>query len=227
MVAFASVNEDEFNRLVAEGRASAAFRSQYARFRPSLYDGWEGPSFQVHHGDLVVDGDMTVPGLATLVLGNLTVGGYVDLCNDHSKGFDEGGLFIVLGSLRCRVFCGHFGKSCFVDGDLTAEELLLSSWDDSTSVVIGHVRTRFVFGRSASAYVGAGADMEYGDGYALPLLGSAAPAPAILPRHDRAASMALLVPDLVPLEEDDPDYVEDLSVGELMEYVRAGKPVFR
>ena len=199
--------------------ASAAFHEQYARFGPSIYDGWAEPDFQVHTGDLVLEGDFTAPGLATLILGNLTVAGYVDLRNDENKGFDEGGVFVVLGSVRCRVFAGHYGKCSFVDGDLTAQDLLLNAYEDSSLIVTGHLRTNFFFGHDIWAEVGAGAAMSYGDGTARPLGSDAGPA-AIRPRHDEATSLALLA-------EDDPDTLKDLTAGDLMELVRTGQPVFR
>lgn len=61
--------------------------------------------------------------------------------------------------------------------------------------------------------------MDYGYGHAL-ALGPDAGAPAIRPRHDAAASLSLLA-------EDDPDALEDLTAGGLMELVRTGQPGFR
>lgn len=216
MPGFESVSADAFERALADGAASPAFREQYARSSPVLYDGWNGPNFQVHRGNLTVADDFTAPGLATLIFGDLTVGGFVDLRNDGTNGFDEGGLFVVLGSVRCRIFAAHYGKCSFVDGDLVAEDLLLNGYQDSSLVVTGSLRTRFFLGDDICAEVGGGAEMEYGIGYALPL-GEDAIASAIRPRHGEAASRALLAVD-------DPD---EQGAGTLMRRVREGRPTFR
>ena len=219
MTRFESVSREEFDRALARGRASAAFRERYARFLPQLDGADESEAgFQVHRGDLTVPGDFTAPGLATLVLGDLTVEGYVDLRNPRDDAFDEDGLFVVLGTLRCRVFAGECGKCCFVDGSLEARDLLLNRFHDSTLVVIDDLRTGFFVGEDVWAEVGGDVVMEYGAGYAMPL-GAPSDARIIEPEHDETTSRAKLAITWPGGERIDADA--------LMELVRAGKPVFR
>lgn len=216
MAGFESVSREEFEQALAEGRGSPAFREQFARFMPQLDGADESEAgFMIHRGDLTVSGDFTAPGLATLILGSLTVEGYVDLRNPRDDAFDEGGLFVVLGDLRCRVFAGECGKCGFVDGDLEARDLLLAAYYDSSLVVIGQLKTKFFTGNDIWAEVGGGAVMEYGIGHAVPL-GEPSGCAIMTPRHGERASRAMLA---VQWPED-----ERVDADQLMELVRAGKP---
>jgi hypothetical protein len=214
--AFESVTAEEFARILASAKPSAAFKKQYDRYEPSLYDGWNGPDYRVYRGDLIIDGNLVLPGLATLVLGEITVSGFVDLENDSEKGFDEGGLFIALKSVHCRVFSGWYGKCSFVDGDLVAEDMIINAYEDSSLVVTENLRTRFFLGQDIAVEVGGHVDMAYGVGCALPLGGT--PGGAVTPRHDEASSFAVLA-------EDDPEKLSEGS--DMIKRVREGRPLFR
>ncbi len=212
MSAFKPVSEDDFHAIIDAASASDAFRRRFAEFEPST----DGDDFQVHHGDLDIDGDFVAPAYCTLVVGNLTVSGFIDLANDYDRGFDEGGLFIVLGKVECRVWAGEGGKCAFVDGDLLARDLLLNAYEDSSLVVSGTLVTHFFYGVDIHAEVGVGAVMEYGCGYAMLEHPDEDPV-QIEPRHDEDASMALL----------DVDDVDDVSADDLMDRIRAGETVIR
>ena len=154
------------------------FRKQYPRFVPHV-----GESYMLHLGHLKSTGHFRAPGFFTLITGNLHVDGIVDL--QTPDGFDEGGLFVVLGDLICHSFFNEYGKCTFVDGKLDARDLLVNAFGDSSLVVTRHLCTNFFFGEDIWADVGGGASMEYGVGYCLPIGFTAAAAEAITPRHGR------------------------------------------
>jgi hypothetical protein len=209
---FESVSEEEFQAIIDAAPTTGTFRRRYAALTPRT----DGEDFQVHHGDLDLDGNFVAPAYCTLIVGNLTVSGFVDLANPYDKGFDEGGLFVVLGDVECRVWAGEGGKCAFVDGDLVARDLLLNAYEDSSLIVTGALGTHFFYGIDIWAEVGTGAVMEYGHGYALLHRQGQNPL-QIDPRHDAEASMALIA------GED----VDELSADALMDRVRSGEAVFR
>jgi hypothetical protein len=192
MSVFKSVSPEEYSQLLDDAPASPAFRSEFARYKPGYYEGWSGPDCMVHQGDLKISGDFTAPGFYTLIVGNLVVDGHVSLQNSYDKGFDEGGLFIVIGDVRCRSFSNEYGKMTFMDGDLEAEDLILNSYEDSSLTVIGTLKTYFFYGIDIWAEVGIGAVMEYGVGYCLPIGYTDGEDQVIRPRHDEETSLSLL-----------------------------------
>jgi hypothetical protein len=213
---FEQVTATEFAALVSTKPASNAFKKQYARFLPSIYDGYDGPDYMVHRGPLQVSGNFVAPGLVTLIVGDLTVDGLVDLNNPAEKGFDEGGVFVVLGNVTCRAFAGHYGKCSFVDGDLRADDIIVNDFSDSALVVIKNLRTKFFLGSDIWAEVGGDAEMAYGNGYCLPVGYKNAAEQAIQPDHDGDDSMDML-------NVADP---YDMNV-ELMQRLRKSEPIFK
>jgi hypothetical protein len=182
---FEEVSREEFEQALERSAASPGFRKQYGRFAPHV-----GESYMLHLGHLKTTGHFRAPGYCTLVTGNLDVDAIVDLQNPD--GYDEGGLFIVLGNLTCHSFFNEYGKCTFVDGNLDARDLLVAAFGDSALSVVRHLSTNFFYGEDIWAEVGAGATMEYGAGYCLPIGYTAAAAEAITPNHDEATSLALL-----------------------------------
>jgi len=112
------------------------------------------------------------------------------------EGYDEGGLFIIVGNVRCTAFSGHCGKCTFVDGDLNASELILNAYEDSSLVVTGDLKTKLFYGKDIWAEVGGVADFEYGEGYCLPIGWRDAARQLIEARRDTPAHL-VLQPDLV------------------------------
>jgi hypothetical protein len=182
---FEQVRREEFDRALEASAASSRFRKQYARFAPHV-----GESYMLHLGHMKTTGHFRAPGYCTLITGDLDVDGIVDLQNPD--GYDEGGLFIVLGNLTCHSFFNEYGKCAFVDGNLDARDLLVAAFGDSALVVTRHLSTNFFYGEDIWAEVGAGATMEYGAGYCLPIGYTTAAAEAITPNHGEEASLALL-----------------------------------
>ena len=193
---FRRVDRAAFDAAIAAAPLSSVMRQQYARFNPNDYDGWEGPDYRIHDGDLIVDGHLTNLGFNTLVTGSITATGFVDLRNPHTEpnnlGFDEGGLFISAGGLSCRALSGEGGKCVFIDGDVRATEFILNAFEDSSMVVSGQLATQFFLGDDIWAEVGNGADVEYGIGYCLPIGYTNAARQAINPRRTKQQSITAL-----------------------------------
>lgn len=217
MKLFERVSRDEFAALIKNAPGSPAFKKQFKRFRPSDYDGWEGPDHQVYRGSLVLSENFTAPGFNTLILGSLHVDGYVDLQNPYDKGFDEGGLFIVLGDVRCRYFLNEYGKYTFIDGTLEGSEAVVADYGDSSLIVTGDLLTSFYYGMDVCAKVGGKADMTYGCGYCLPIDCSDVEAEVLWPRHGELASRRLLAFE----------YTRGTCSLDFKKRIRKGEAVFR
>jgi hypothetical protein len=211
MSAFEKITPAEFCRLLRE-RGSAALRRQFARFTWADLETWAADDCLVHRGPLSLTGRFKAPAYQTLILGDLFVEGLVDL--EDTVG--EGGLFVALGHVECDVFSNSYGKCAFVDGNLEATELILNAFSDSALTVTGNLRTRFFYGLDIWAEVGRRVEMEYGEGYCLPL-GGGNGAPAVYPRHPTDASLALL----------DFARTDDLGPHHLLDAIRAGRPIFK
>jgi hypothetical protein len=162
MAAFEQVTEDEFDDAIESSPSSQTFKEQYARFSPRRDD-----HCFIHRGPLTLRGHFAAPGLCTLIIGDLTVDGTVDLHNPEE--FDDGGIFVVIGNVSCAAFDGHYGKCTFIDGNLIASEVIMNLYQDSSLVVTGDLKTKLFYGEDMWAEVGGVADFEYGNGYCLPI----------------------------------------------------------
>jgi hypothetical protein len=211
MAPFEQVSMDVFDDAIARSPLSPAFKPKIARFSPYQED-----HCFIHRGPLLVAGHFEAPGFCTAVLGDLDVSGVVDLNNP--EGFDEGGLFIVVGNVTCKGFVNHYGKYAFVDGDLVASDVIVNSHEDASLVVIGNLKTKFFYGEDIWAEVGGAADMEFGSGYCLPIGYRDAARQAIRPRHDRETSMALLA-----IGKSDDSYLQ----GEFIKALKQGRSIFK
>jgi hypothetical protein len=175
---FKAVSRDAFHAALNASHASQAFRDQYRRFQD--FDPWISQQAVLHEGDLEVEGSLKASAFCTLVTGHLIVGDVLDLGNEE---FDEGGLLIVVGNVECRHFIGHYGKCVFVDGDLQAHGAVINGFSDSSLSIIGGLSAKLFIGCDIWAEVGAGAAMDYGVGYCLPIGYTAAAKQAIRPLH--------------------------------------------
>jgi len=211
---FRSVDGKQFEDAIAACPASPAFRRQFARFGP--FRPWMDVQAVIHDGALKVSGSFKVPGYCTLIVGDLDVDGVIDLRSD----FDEGGLLVVIGNATCRHFISEYARYSFIDGDLAARDSIMNGFGDSGLSVIGSLRTRLFIGCDIWAEVGAGAVMDYGVGYCLPIGYTDAEAAAIEPRHDESETARIVVPQ--PNEE---GYL--LNVEQFVDRIRAGQPIFK
>jgi len=181
-MAFTTVTSAEFNALLTSG--STRFRRELARYDFFAPEG----DCAVHHGPLSLPGALPTSAANVLVLGDLLVDGLLDL----GESGVEYGCVIVVGNVACTAFANAYGRCVMIDGNLEADEIVINSFEDSALVVAGNLRTHFYHGADIWAEVGGRAEMEYGDGYCLPIGYTAAAAEAILPRHDRDASLRRL-----------------------------------
>lgn len=210
---FRTVSLDEFDDLLASAPASPAFREEYAR-----YDfGHDRLSIDaaVHDGPLNIKGALRTPAFCTLVIGDLDVEGEIDL----RSSYEAGGLFIVLGDVRCQHFISEYDAAVFVDGDLQAGGAVLIAYSDSSFSVIGSMRARLLIGNDMCASVGSGAILDYGIGYCA-ALGSEGASGIVKPRYDESATIEALLPK--PGSGGYPYDADDLA-----ELIRTGKPIFR
>jgi hypothetical protein len=169
----------------------------------------------IHEGDLKIAGSLVAPALCALIIGDLEVSDFVDLRHDGERG-----LFIVLGSVRCRHFVSDHGCCSIIDGDLVAEQSVVNGFSFSCLTVTGVLRTRLFLGAEALTEVGAGADMEYGVGYCLPMDYCDASKEAIRPRHGEDETVRAVV--AVPGANNKP-----LGAETVAGLIRAGEPLFR
>ncbi|MGX1317291.1 hypothetical protein AB7M17_000744 [Bradyrhizobium sp. USDA 377] len=208
IMAFAKVTAAEFNALLKQN-GSARFQRELARYDFFVPQG----DCAVHRGSLSVPGALPASAANMLVLGDLSADGLLDLGEDGA----ECGCFIVLGNVACSAFANAYGKCVMIDGNLEADEIIVNSFEDSALTVTGHLRTYFYHGIDIWAEVGGRAEMEYGDGYCLPIGYTAAAAEAIEPRHDRDASLRRL------------SFGNGASVDpqDFLDRLKNGQPIFR
>ena len=136
---FKTVSVSQF-RAVLEADASPALRKQFDRF--ASFDNMIEFSAALHEGDLQVDSIVRLPAVCTVINGDL----HVENALDFEERYEGGGLFMVLGDVRCRYFVGGYGVNAFIDGNLTAEEAIINGFEDSSLSVIGSLNTRLFVG---------------------------------------------------------------------------------
>jgi hypothetical protein len=210
---FRTISLDEFDELLASAPTSPAFREEFAR-----YDfGHDRQSIDaaVHDGPLHVTTAFRTPAFCTLIIGDLDVAREIDL----RSSYECGGLFIVLGDVRCEHFIGEYEAAVFIDGDLQAGGAVLIAYSDSSFSVIGSMRARLLIGNDMCASVGSGAILDDGIGYCASL-GSEGTSGIVKPRYDRNATIEALIPK--PRESGYPFDADDLAG-----LIRAGEPIFR
>jgi hypothetical protein len=210
-MAFEAVTRAVFDEIVANS-GSKIFRQQLTRYDLAPF---KSGDCVVHRGHISAPDFLQVPAFKTIILGDLTVDGLVDLGGPDS--YEEGGLFIVLGHVACTSFASGYGKCTFVDGNLEADSLILNAFDDSALVVTGNLRTHFFYGRDIWAEVGGVAEMHFGDGYCLPIGYTDAGYQAVKPIHDRETSLRRL-------DFEDTDFIE---AHRFLDRLRNGRSVFK
>lgn len=211
---FREISCEDFDRLLAGAPASAAFDAVLARYEDYLaaFDR-RYLDAAVQEGDLHLAQDLKAPAFFTLVLGDLSVDGILDL----RGAYDRGGVLTVIGSVRCTHFISDIDAQVFIDGDLDATEAVIAGFEDSSLNIVGTLRARLFIGNDIGANVGDGAFVDFGDGYCTGLEGIG---PVIRPRHGRLETVAALVP--VAQNE---GYAFDAD--DIGNWIRAGKPLFK
>jgi hypothetical protein len=210
---FRTVSLDEFDESLAAAPASPAFREEFARH--DFGHDRQSIDAAVHDGPLRVTASFRTPAFYTLVIGDLDVAREVDL----RSSYECGGLFIVLGDVRCNHFISEYDAAVFVDGDIQARGAVLIAYSDSSFSVMGSMQARLLIGNDVWASVGAGAVLDYGIGYCASL-GSEGASGIVKPRYSNAATIEALRP-----KPRNNGYQFDAD--ELADLIRAGEPIFR
>jgi hypothetical protein len=214
---FRSVDLEEYMQTVETLAFPPALRREWDGldhgmiFRGDLHD--DGLC-TFHEGDLHVAGNFRAPAANVLVLGDLVVGGQLETsCHDA----DEGGCFIVTGSVETRVLLNRHEKTMIVGGDLTAKDMLFNAFEHTLLYVACSLSTYFYYGLDIWAEFGVRADMEFGIGYCLPLGYTAPGLQAVYPRFDAAHSLRrLALPAGKKATEEN-----------VLAMIRSGRPLFR
>lgn len=154
-----AVTVDEFDAILADAAATAAFRDEFPRY--DFPHDRRTVNAAVHDGSLVVDGGFRAPAFYTLVIGDLRVNGLIDLRTD----WETGGLFVVLGNVRANDFLSDYDAGVFIDGDLDLLGTLVNAYSDSAFSVIGSLTARLHIGNDMTVTVGAGAIVDYAIGH--------------------------------------------------------------
>lgn len=202
------VEAGTFDDILADAPATASFRDEFAKHEFTTDRRYIDAA--IHEGPLAVDGVFKPPAFHTLVVGDLTVNGVIDLRTE----WEFAGLFIVLGNVRATNFLSEYSAGVFIDGDLDLDVILLSAFSDSSFTVIGSLTARLHIGNDIPVHVGAGALVEYAIGHRLPLEGG----DSFAARHGEAATIAAMT--LAPRDEGYPFDEEDVARA-----VREGRPL--
>jgi hypothetical protein len=188
------ITSQEFIELL-KSTGSPVLLGQLNRFDLDMVLGEYEDMCYVIEGDLHLD-DSWQPEVANLIImGSIHSTGFIN-SQSSSEEVDEGGSLWVLGDVTCRHFANYYGKSVFVDGSMKVEELAVNAFEDASLVVTGDFDAHYFYGIDIWVEAGGKIDLEYGEGYGLPLGYTDAPAQAIDPKHDKDTSLALLnLPD--------------------------------
>jgi hypothetical protein len=210
VAAFDNVTREQFFAAIATSAPSTVFETVLARIDHNmLFSDRPEANYLVLHEPLVLLENFSPPGFHTLIIGNLIVNGLVDL---HYRDADEGGSFVIIGNVSCNAFANDYSKGTIIDGDLNARDFIVNAYEDSGLWVTKNLKTKFFFGKDVWAEVGGHVDMEYGDGYCLPIGYTNASEEAIRPRHDVETSLQLLDMDTQSLKPR--QFVERLARGQ-------------
>ena len=149
------------------------------------------------------------------MIGDLDVSGVIDV---HSGRWEFGGIFIVLGDVRCSDFISDEAAAVLIDGDLKVEGAIVNAFSDSLFDVMGSLRARLHIGYDMHIEVGGGARIDYGIGYCTPL-GEATS--AIRPRHGEDETVAALA--IAP----DPELAWRIDANDVADVIRNGRRLWK
>lgn len=212
---FRQVSFEEFDTLLAAAATSPVFDEALAEYQGYL-DRLDRRYLDaaVQDGPLRIATSMRTPAFHALVLGDLTVDGVLDL----RGAYDGGGVFIVIGNVRCAHFISEIDAQVFIDGDLHVEGVAVTGFEDSSLNVVGSLRAQLFIGNDIGASVGDGAVLEFGIGYWSALGNSNGP--FFRPRYGEQATIDALRPP--PRTQGYPYDAEEIA-----ELIRAGEPLFK
>lgn len=216
------ISQKEFKAVLEKYKTP--IKEEIRRFNPIELDETQfsdrDTDFYIHEGDIIASGEWKAPGQVTLIAGNLMVNGFI-YTDEEPKVFGEGGVLIILGNVECEYFANTYGKATFIDGNLFVKQLLVNDFENSALVVLKDLKTKFFYGRDIWADVGGNVNIEFGDGYCLPLNQNIALSEQpIGPTHDKKTSIALL-------NVDNPNNGLAIDAYSLVKLIQSGKSVFK
>lgn len=216
MPSFEPATRQQFIAAINDAPASTRFRKLLTTLDlDRLFGDWRGATYAIGHGDVTAKGKFAAPAVHAVLIGDLLVDGHVDLKSPMDE--IEGGSFVVIGDVKCIAFANDYSKGTIIDGDLTATDLIVNAFEDSGLWVTRNLKTKFFYGVDIWAEVGGRAEMDYGDGYCLPIGYQHPKVERFDPRHDVKTSLRRLA------------FTGDGRLGpsEFLSRLEKGKPIFR
>ncbi|MEM6596411.1 MAG: hypothetical protein AAF672_16605 [Pseudomonadota bacterium] len=125
-----------------------------------------------------------------LVEGDLRVEGDINMHDLPAKGEDIASVLVVTGNLTCDRLINSWAGAVLVGGDLVVHDVFVNSFENACASVMGRARVHFYHGQDTWLEVQGGAEMRFGDGYALPRGFRDHRAERMLPEADAEASYA-------------------------------------
>lgn len=178
-----------------KAKGSPFLRSQLERYDIEMVLGDYDDLCYIHEGDLTLGDDWQPAAANLIVAGSILSSSFVNAQSSLGE-VDEGGSLWVLGNINCQHFANYYGKTVFVDGDMTASGIVVNAFQDAGLIVIGNFDCHYFYGIDIWVEAGGKIKIEYGEGYGLPIGYTDAPAQAVDPRHSKEESLDLLdLPD--------------------------------
>ena len=156
--------------------------------------------FQIYIGDIKSDTILEFDALNLLVIGNIQAI-WLNTGNNY-KGYESGSLFVT-GNIDCDYFSNSYGKLIIIGNSLHAKKILNNKFEDSTLKVQRNLTTAYFYGADMYAEVGENVQIEYGEGYCLPIGYKNAKKEYISPKHNEEESRRFL-----GLDEEDEELME-------------------
>lgn len=144
--------------------------------------------------------DVPPPGhRLVLVEGDLHVQGDINMHDLPAKGEDIASVLVVTGNLTCDRLINSWAGAVLVGGDLVVHDVFVNSFENACACVMGNARVHFYHGQQTWLEVSGGADIRYGDGYALPRGFKDAYSERVLPAHSAEVSYEVYGFDVGPI----------------------------
>ncbi len=168
--------------------------------------------FQIYIGNISIDEPLILDEKSNLlVVGNIKTPW---LSNNT-----EGGAVITIGNVECDYYNNSWNKVNLISGNLIANKLLITAFQDSSIFVLGNVKTDFFYGEDIWISVGGNAEMEYGVGYCL-ALDYKESKKSFMPKHEKEKSLKYL-----NLDVDSEDFEVHNAIEIVLQNFPSYKPV--
>lgn len=184
---FIPVSRDTF----IEELSKHPFLNNYKTWVHETYDGTDENEFQIYIGDIENSEILTFDALNIIVVGNIKTK-WLNAVNNYDLGYDEGGSLFITGTVECDYFSNHYGKLIILNDSLLVNRILDNAFSDSTLIIRYNLTAEYFNGLEMWAETGSFIDIQYGDGFCLPLGYTNAKDQAIRPTHSEKESHKFL-----------------------------------